>query len=99
MQSPRGSAKAHFEQARPQNCAEGLHTLFSARYRNTQCIPTFDLCSITLKLLPPVNSTAKISPASSNPFKWWGISADLLYLEIKPAKQKQEGEKIEFSLI
>lgn len=98
-QSPTESIKAHFEQARPHNCASGLHTLFSAWYRNTQCIPTFDLCSITLKLLPSVHSTAKISPASSNPFKWWGISADLLYLGIKPAMQKQKGEKNEFSLI
>lgn len=61
---------------------------------DTQLIHVFDLCIITVKPLPPVNSTAKISPASSNPFKWWGISADLLYLGIKPAMQKQDGKKL-----
>lgn len=75
-----------------QLCLRTAHLVFCL-IQNTQCIPTFDLCSINLKLLPPVNSTAKISPASSNPFKWRGISADLLYLGIKPAMQKQKGEK------
>lgn len=93
--------KAHSEQARVQKCAEGILHLAFRSDTETQLSRVFDQGIVTVKPLPPVNSTAKISPSSSNPFKWWGISADLLYLGIKPAMQEQEGKKkkIEFSLI
>lgn len=71
------SIKGHFEQARLEKRAEDG--------RNTQLIHVYDLCVITVKPLPLANSTARISPASSNPSKWWGISTDHLHLGIKPA--------------
>lgn len=50
-----------------------------------------------MQQLPLANSTAEIPLAGSNPFKWLEVSDDLLYLGMKPVKQKQKKNSAEFA--